>query len=230
MTTPDLATHPRPPAAVTSARRFWLRAAVVIAPVGPLSIAVVRLVLPYDTVDDTAAIVAKTAAAPAVTDVVLWLSFLALLTLPLGVLITARLAVRTRPVLGSVAAAVAWTGFAAQSWVVYPERPAAAAAEAGVDPATAVALIGATDAHPSATAALLVFVVGHILGAVLLGAALWGAVPRWAALGLALSQPLHLVFATAVVNHPLDAACWALTGVGFTAAAVAALRRAERSG
>jgi hypothetical protein len=231
MTTPETTTPARPrhgsPGAPAAVRLFWLRAAVVIAPIGPLAIAVLRLVMPYDTVDDTAAVVGKVAASPVATDAVLWLSFLALFTLPLGVLVAARLAVRVRPVFGSVAAAVAWTGFSALFWVAYPERPAAAAVAAGVDPATATALIGAADAHPSATAALLVYVVGHILGGVLLGIALWGAVPRWAALALAASQPLHLVFAVALVNHALDAASWALTGVGFAAAAVAALRRAQ---
>jgi hypothetical protein len=86
-------------------------AAVVIAAVGPLAIAVLRLILPYDTTDDTAATVEKVAAAPAVEGVVLWLTYLALLTLPLGVLIAARQAIRARPVLGAVAAVVAWLGF-----------------------------------------------------------------------------------------------------------------------
>lgn len=43
-----------------------LGAAVVIAAVGPLAIAVLRLILPYDTTDDAAAAAAKVAAACAV--------------------------------------------------------------------------------------------------------------------------------------------------------------------
>jgi hypothetical protein len=42
---------------------------------------------------------------------------------------------------------------------------------------------------------------------------------RPAAVALIASQPLHLLFAVAVVNHQLDAVSWALTAVGFAAAA-----------
>lgn len=64
------------------------------AAAGPLAIAVLRVILPYDTTDDAAATAAKVAAAPAVESAVLWLTYLALLTLLLGVLITNRQAMR----------------------------------------------------------------------------------------------------------------------------------------
>jgi hypothetical protein len=41
------------------------------------------------------------------------------------------------------------------------------------------------------------------------------------AAALAVSQPLHLLFAVVVPNHLLDAVAWGLTAVGFTAAAMA---------
>ncbi|MDQ5856323.1 MAG: hypothetical protein M3302_08455, partial [Actinomycetota bacterium] len=53
-----------------------------------------RLILPYDTTDDATAATAKVAAASAVEGVVLWLTYLALLTLPLGVLMAGRQAMR----------------------------------------------------------------------------------------------------------------------------------------
>ena len=74
--------------------------------------------------------------------------------------------------------------------------------------------------------AAIVFVAGHILGGILLGIALWRAIPRWAALALVVSQPLHLFFAVVVPNHWADAAAWSLTGIGFAAAAFATLRAA----
>uniref|UniRef100_UPI001C68BA41 hypothetical protein n=1 Tax=Pseudonocardia pini TaxID=2758030 RepID=UPI001C68BA41 len=46
-----------------------------------------------------------------------------------------------------------------------------------------------------------------------------GAVPRWAAAALIVSQPLHVVFATVVPNPLLDALAWVLTAVGFVAVA-----------
>lgn len=209
-------------------RAPWLRAAVLIAPIGPLAIAVLRGILPYDTADDTASIAAKVAANPGAQSVVLWLGYLALLTLPLGVLIAARLAVRTRPVLGAIAAALSWIGFMSLFFLLGTDQVAQAAGDAGVPVPTAVALVEAINGHPTASVAGLAFVVGHILGAVLLGVALWSVIPRWAAVALIISQPLHLVFAVFVTNHLLDAVAWSLTGVGFAAAALALVRTGAR--
>ena len=71
-----------------------------------------------------------------------------------------------------------------------------------------------------------IFVLGHVLGLVLLGIALWRGrvVPAWAGLLLAASQLLHIVFAVIVPVHALDGLAWGLTAVGFAAAAVALLR------
>ena len=89
----------------TSRRR---RAAVLVAAIGPLSVAALRGLIPYDTVDDNATIVAKVAAHPAAETAVLWLSGFALITLPLAVLVVNGVAMRARPVLGTVAAVIAW--------------------------------------------------------------------------------------------------------------------------
>jgi len=207
-------------------RLFWLRAAVPLAAAGPVAIGLVRGFLPYDTVDDPTTIVEKIMASPGASTAVLWLAYLALLTLPLGVLVAARVAVAARPVLGSVAAALAWLGFLSLFAGAGGDTIAAAAREAGVGVEPTVRLADAAEAlSPSATAGA-VFVVGHILGTVLLGIALWRVIPRWAAIALAVSQPLHLLFAVFVTNHWADAAAWSLTGVGFAAAALVTLRQA----
>jgi hypothetical protein len=74
-----------------------------------------------------------------------------------------------------------------------------------------------------------VFVLGHILSLVLLGVALWRghAIPAWAAVMLACSQLLHLVFAVFAPNHVLDGCSWGLTAVAFAAAAAAILREPD---
>ena len=51
----------------------WLAAALL--PVGPAAIAVLRLVLPYDTTDDAGTIVRKVAADPGTQSLVVWLGF-----------------------------------------------------------------------------------------------------------------------------------------------------------
>lgn len=196
-------------------------AAVVIAAAGPLAIAVLRLILPYDTTDGAAAAAAKVAAAPVAQSVVLWLTYLALLTLPLGVLIAGRQAMRARPALGAVAAVIAWVGFTSLfASVAIGDYLAQAAPTTGTPNSTTAALLDAITALPATATASVVFVTGHILGGILLGIALWRVVPALAALALAISQPLHLVFAVFVPNHVLDGVAWALTAVGFAAAAI----------
>jgi hypothetical protein len=73
----------------------------------------------------------------------------------------------------------------------------------------------------------MLFVVGHIVGLALLGIALWRGriVPAWAALMIAISQPLHFVFAVIAPVHALDGLAWALTAIGFAAAAVVLMRK-----
>ena len=63
--------------------------------------------------------------------------------------------------------------------------------------------------------------------AVLLGLALWRsrAVPAWAGIALAVSQPLHFVAFVVLGSAPLDLAAYCLTAVGFAAAGLALARR-----
>lgn len=210
------------PAAATVAdrgARFRLTALAVIAPIGPLAIAGIRALLPYQTTDDTAGIVAKVAANPGAQSAVLWLSFLASLTLVVGVFVLARVAVRSAPVLGTVGAVLAFLGYVSLSaGPAATDAATLAGPQAGIDNATTVRIIEQMAAHPTAGIAIGLFVLGHIVGTVLLGLALWRTVPRWAALALIVSQPLHLVFAVVVPNSLLDAAAWSLTAVGFAAA------------
>jgi hypothetical protein len=132
---------------------------------------------------------------------------------------------RSRPVLGTVAAAVAWIGFVSLFASIAFDSLALAGARAGVPVPTVSAMGAALDAEPLTSVPLAVFVPGHILGAVLLAVALWRVIPRWAAVALAISQPLHLVFAVVVTNHLLDGVAWLLTGAGLAAAALVGARR-----
>ncbi|MDN5749533.1 MAG: hypothetical protein L0H64_13630 [Pseudonocardia sp.] len=201
---------------------------VALAATGPLAIGAIRAVLPYDTVDDPAAAAERIQAAPAAASTVLWLILLAVLTLPIGLAIACRLAMRVRRVFGTVAAVVAWVGFLSLFGALGIDYTAPAAASSGLPLDDLVALDAAMTAHPAASLAIGVFVLGHILGAVLLGIALWGVLPHWAAAGLIVSQPLHFVFVIVWPQHVLDALAWSLTGAAFAAAALAAARLAPR--
>jgi hypothetical protein len=201
----------------------WRRAALVVTPIGPLAVAALRWLLPYDTTDDPTMLVAKVASHPGAQSAVLWLSLLALLTLPLGVLVVGAVAVRARRLLGSVAAVVAWCAFATLPFLVGPDQIALAGVDAGLPNASTAALLTAAVVHPVSTAATVLWVAGHILGLVLLGVALWRTVPWWAAAALIVSQPLHFVFAVVAPNHVLDGLAWLLTAVGFAVTAAVGL-------
>lgn len=214
-----------------SGRQLRLTGLAVIAPIGPLAIAGIRAVLPYSTAEDNAGIAADVAANQSAQSTVLWLSLIASLTLVIGVLVVSSVAVRGAPVLGTIGAVLAFAGYSSLFFGVLPSDAAAlAAAETGVDNAATTQILGQMTAHPSAAIALMLFVIGHILGTVLLGIALWNGriVPAWAALVLIVSQPLHLVFAVVVPNGLLDAAAWSLTAIGFAAAGIALVRSSAR--
>jgi hypothetical protein len=83
-------------------------------------------------------------------------------------------------------------------------------------------------ALPPMATATGVFLIAHILGPILLAVALRTVIPARAALALAVSQPLHLIFAVFVPNHLLDAGAWLLTAIGLAAAARAATHTRAR--
>jgi hypothetical protein len=202
----------------------WL--AVTVAAVGPLAVGAVRLLLPSDTTDDSAIAVAKALTHPELQTAVLWLDYLALLTLPLAVLLVATRAVRAAPVLGGIGAVVAWLGVATLPWTAALDPVPLAARDAGIAADTSARLLDALSVVGPGGLEAAVFVAGHVLGTVLLGLALWRTVPRWVAVVIAVSQPLHFVAAVVLVSHVLDALAWALTAVGF-AVAVAVARPAR---
>lgn len=199
--------------------------ALLLLPLGPAAVAVLRYVLPYDTTDTTAAIVAKSAAHPGATSAVLWLGLVAAFTLVPGVIAAGRLARPGAPRLTAVAMLLAVPGYLALNVMLAGDVLLEAGVRAGLDQATLTGLVAAP--HPVLGIATAVFVVGHVFGTILLGVALWRsrAVPRWAAALLAGSQPLHVIAAVVFASHPLDLAAWLLTAAGMAAVAVALNRQ-----
>jgi len=128
--------------------------------------------------------------------------------------------------IGWIGAVVAWLGFATLPWAAGPDPVPLAATDAGIPQDATARLLDTLSVIGPGGLEGTVFVAGHVLGTVLLGLALWRAVPRWAAVAIIVSQPLHFVAAVVLANHVLDAAAWALTAVGF-AVAVAVARPAR---
>jgi hypothetical protein len=97
------------------------------------------------------------------------------------------------------------------------------AGTAGLDQASITRVAEVT--HGSTDLAAVVFVIGHVLGTILLGIAMWrsGVAGRWAAVAVAVSQPLHLI-SVVISSHTLDLVGWGLQAAGFAAVGWAILR------
>jgi hypothetical protein len=205
-----------------------LRALAIVTPIGPLAIAIVRGILPYYTADSNTTMAAKVAAHQGADTIVIWLTFVALLTMIPGVIAVGMLARRNAPRLGTTGLVLAFAGFMCLFWstVAGSDNVALAAARIGTSPAVTGKLVDAMGAIPAIGLASNLFVLGHVVGLGLIGIALWrGRVrPAWAALMIAISQLLHVVFAIIVPVHALDGLAWGLTAVGFAVAAMAMVR------
>lgn len=179
-----------------------------LLPIGPAAIAILRLILPYDTTDDPATMMQKVAAAPDTQNWVVWLGFIGMLTLAPAVLYIAGTTRDQAPKTTTAAVLLLVPAYLSLGLLVAED---------------AAALHGDTISHPVLDAATAVFVAGHVIGTVLLGVAMWQAgLPRWAAIATAVSQPLHFVAAVVVVSHELDFVAWGLNAVGFAALAITA--------
>ena len=108
-----------------------------------------------------------------------------------------------------------------------------AGGRAGSTPRPILTITDAIENSPITGTALGIWVPGHILGMVLLAVALRRArvLPRWAAVVLGVSQPIHFLAFVVLDNQYVDAfAGWGLTAVGFAAVAVALLRTRTTTG
>ena len=209
-------------------------ALAVVIPVGPLAIAVVRGILSYNTTDSSTAMAAKVGAHQGAEMIVIWLTFVALLTLIPGVITLGMLARRHAPRLGTAGLVLAYAAFACLFWssVAGSDNAALGAARIGMHPGATGALLTSIANIPAVGLGTAIFVFGHIISLVLLGVALWRghAVPAWAAILLGVSQLLHFVFAVISPIHVLDGCAWGLTAVAIAAAAIAFTREPRLSG
>jgi hypothetical protein len=196
----------------------------LILPIGPAAIALLRYLLPYDTVDDPATITSKMLAHPGRASLVLWLAFVGVLTLVPGAYFVARLIRQRAPLLTALSLLLVVPGYLALPWMTSTDIFTRSGGQAGLDAASITKVAEAT--HGSVGVAGVVFVVGHVLGTILLGSALWRSrmVPRWAAVATAISQPIHFIAAIILVSHTLDLVGWGLQAAGFAAVGWVILR------
>jgi len=214
-------------AAPRDLRRLWRAVLAALLPLGPLAVAVSFALRPFSSSDEPTVVVERILASP-LTDLLLWLGFLAPGLLLLATVVAGHLARRGAPVLATAATTINALAFGLMAGAVASgDLVTVAGGRAGVDPATIVAITSAIENAPQTATALGIWVPGHILGMVLLAVALRRArvLPTWAAVVLGISQPIHFIAFVVLDNQYVDAvAGWGFTAVGFTAVAVALLR------
>ena len=222
----------RPPTVVPATRsgsEQVLRVALAVAaPIGALAVGVGKLLLPYDSSADGAGVLDGIAAHPGLTDALLWSRLLIAVALLPGVLVAGLAALRGAPRLATTALLVAFLAWAAA--LVFPDvdGTARAALDTGAPRDATVALLDHLNSFAVAPApvAVGIFVIGHIVGTVLLGLALWRSRAVSPVFGwlLAVSQPLHFVAFVVLGIPALDFAAYGLTAIGFAAAGIAFAR------
>lgn len=198
--------------------------AALVLPIGPLAIALLRYFLPYYTVDDVPTIVTKTVGNLDRASLVAWLAYVGILTLVPGAYAVGRLTRRRAPWVTAIALFLVVPGYLSLPWTASSDLFTWSAGTAGLDPADITKAVEVT--HGSMNLAGTVFVVGHVLGTILVGVAMWRSriVARWAAVAVMVSQPIHFIAAIIIPSHTLDLIGWGLQAVGYAVVGWAILR------
>ena len=200
-------------------------AAAVLLPLGPLAVAILRLCLPSVSTDSSSATIRATSTALGRQDAVVWLSLVLVLTLVPSVLAAARLTQRRAPRMSLIAIALLVPAFCALLFSA-GDPMVRALASGVIAPNDGAKVLSAFNAEPAIVVATIIFIVGHVVGIVLLGVAFLRTkvVPAAVAIAVIVSQPLHFFFAVIAPNRFGDGFAWGLTTIGFLVAGLRVLR------
>jgi hypothetical protein len=213
-----------------STPRLLTLALALVAPLAPLAVGLGDILVPQP--DESGALLDEVGANPGLASAAGAVALVAVLFFVPGVLAAGLAALRGAPRLASAGLLIAVPGWSAA--FVFPDLVGLANAmtSTGIDRSSAVRVLDhlGSFASPSLAVAVMLFVVGHIVGTVLLGLALWRsrAVPRAIAGALTVSQPLHFVAFVILGNDVLDGLAYLLTALGFGAAGWAVHRAARQ--
>ena len=212
-------------------RRTWRLLAAASIVLGPLLVTVLRAVMPYGTNEGQEKIVAGISGSLGRAAALNYLGLFSLPFLLLGALATGFAVRRQVPLLATMATAVLFGGLSMASIVGASDVLAEAMArDGGFDQATIVEVTQLLMEHPTGLIGILCFIVGHLLGMVLLGIAVVRArlVPWWVGAMIVVSQPVHVISAVVVPSRALDVlGGWGVTTLGFVFVALAVLRMTD---
>lgn len=204
-------------------RRFQRRAAAVVLLVPATSMGLARLFQTDDT--DTRKALELIASDTGRQFTFALLGYVGILTIVPAFLAAARLARRRRPVLTTVALGVnlaaylgAWAlGAVDNLYLIGAKLPAS-------QRDTAAEIIDKMWSEGLAGVSTGVFVLGHVLGAILMGFALRGSIPTLGWVAMLCTTPAHVIAFVVLQEPVLDMAAWMLMALSFGYCAVAILR------
>jgi len=208
-------------------RRTWRWIAGAALVLGPLGVTAIRAVMPYWTDDSPAEMVAGFAADPGAGATMNWLSLVVTPFLLLSALAMGFVARRRAPVIATWGAAVLFGAYALGGAVSAPDVLVSALLDRGDDHASVAETAALLMDHPPMLVGALSFVIGHLVGMVLVAIAVVRAkiVPGWVGLVIALAQPVHVVSAVVLPNRMLDVVLgWGATTIGYALVALAVIR------
>lgn len=190
-------------------------AALILLPLAPALVAAIRGLLPYFHAQDSEEIVAAVVAHPHAQEAVVWLGFLAMLTLPAAAVWAGRPLFAAAPRLTAAAELLLVPGYLCLSVLVVSDMVLLSGVSSGADPGVVARMYDSP--HAAANVGLGIYVVGHVLGTVLLGIAAirTRVIPLWAGIALAACQPLHFTALVVLGNRPLDVVAWGLNVAAF---------------
>jgi hypothetical protein len=206
MTMTDERILTQPGARVRDLRPLWRVALAIALPVGPLLVTLARAVLPYWTNDDPATMVAKIGAATDTMSLLMWLGAFLTPCMIISMLTLGYVARRGAPVLATIGTVLSFGAYALWGATGNLDYTATVLLSAGYSVEEVVTLAGHLESTVLSMVLGFFWVLGHILGLVILAIALHRAqvLALWAATLMALSQPVHLVSAVILPSRWLD--------------------------
>ena len=204
---------------VRDVRSFQRYAAAIILPIPPTCVAIGRLFQTDDS--DTRRTLDLIAANPDRQFTFALLGFIGLLTVVPAFLAAAGLSRRRRPVLTTIALSVNLLGYLGAFAMAAIDNLYLIGALLPADQRDVAAIVIDkmwSSGIPGVSTNL--FVLGHVLGAILMGLALRGSIATIGWLAMLLTTPMHVVAFVVLQMPALDMAAWLLMTLAFVCCAV----------
>jgi hypothetical protein len=215
-----------PTVRVHDVRRFQRYLAALVLLVPATSVGIGRLFQTND--DDTRRALDQIATNPHRQFVFALLGYIAIVTVVPAFLAAGRLSRRRRPVLTTIALGVnlvaylgAWAmGAVDNLFLIGGQLPVE-------QRDTAAVVIDKMWSSGLAGVSTGLFVLGHVIGAILMGFALRGSIPAIGWLAMVLTTPAHVVAFVVLQQPVVDMAAWFLMSLSFAYCAIAVLRTSD---